>query len=161
MQSVQEAAGIPLALGYRPGQSREEREERLREFKAASDRGAAARSGVAAAISQACYTFNAVGIELGYRYERGAVVPGDESYAPSPDPDLIYIPQTAAGCALPHAVITDPAGASSPRSTSSPGVRSPADRARRGSLERGVRRDRAPHRPGHQGDRDRSRLPVR
>lgn len=110
MQSVQEAAGIPLALGYRPGQSREEREEQLLEFKAPSERGAAARSGVAAAIYQACYTFNAVGIELGYRYERGAVVPGDESYVPSPDPDLIYIPQTAAGCALPHAAITDPAG---------------------------------------------------
>ena len=110
MQSVQEAAGIPLALGYRPGQSREDREEQLREFKAASDRGAAARSGVAAAISQACYTFNAVGIELGYRYEGGAVVPGDGSYAPSPDPDLVYVPQTAVGCALPHAVITDPAG---------------------------------------------------
>src|SRR5216684_6302011 len=57
-----------------------------------------------------CYTFNAVGIELGYRYERGAVVPGDESYAPSPDPDLVYVPQTAVGCALPRAVVTDPAG---------------------------------------------------
>jgi 2,4-dichlorophenol 6-monooxygenase len=110
MQSVQEAADVPLALGYRPGQSRDEREERLRGLKAPGDQGAAARSAVAAAIDQQRYNFGAVGIELGYRYERGAVVPGDETFVPSPDPDLVYVPQTAAGCALPHAVITDRSG---------------------------------------------------
>jgi 2,4-dichlorophenol 6-monooxygenase len=110
MQSVQEAADVPLSLGYRPGQSRKEREEQLREFRLASDRGAAARSAAAAAIDKQRYNLGAVGIELGYRYVHGAVVPGDENFIPSPDPDLVYVPQTAAGCALPHAVITDRAG---------------------------------------------------
>ena len=111
MQSVQEAADIPLSLGYRPGQSLEEREENLREFTADSDRGAAARSGVAAAIYQSRYTFGAIGIELGHRYEKGAVVPDDDdAYVPSPDPDFVYVPQAAVGCALPHAEVTDQAG---------------------------------------------------
>ena len=115
MQSVQEAAGIPLSIGYRPGQSLTEREEQLREFTADSDRGEAARSGLAAAIYQSRYTFNATGIELGYRYQQGAVVPGDEPYVPSPDPDFVYVPQAAVGCPLPHAEVTDQAG--HPRST--------------------------------------------
>jgi 2,4-dichlorophenol 6-monooxygenase len=53
----------------------------------------------------------ATGIELGHRYEQGAVVPdGDDAYVPSPDPDFVYVPQAAVGCALPHAEVTDQAG---------------------------------------------------
>ena len=110
MQSVVESGAVPASLGYRPGQSREERQEHVRQFQAATEKGAAARSAVAAAVYQLRYCYNAVGIELGSRYESSAVVPNGEDYTPSPDPDLVYVPQTVAGCPLPHAVITDPTG---------------------------------------------------
>ena len=46
MQTVREAANIPAALGYRPGQNREERELQVREFTAPTDSGAAAHAQV-------------------------------------------------------------------------------------------------------------------
>lgn len=110
MQSAGETAGVAAALGYRPDQSPQQRQEQVLQFRAATEEGATARAGVAAAIRHLRYCYTAVGFELGHRYESGAVVPNGEDYTPSPDPDLVYMPQTAAGTPLPHAIITDQNG---------------------------------------------------
>ena len=106
MDSVRENGAVPVALGYRPGLTLEQREAVLREFRAPTENGAGARDRVAAAIYQLRYCYSALGIEMGYRYASSAVIARGESYVPSPDPDLVYVPQTVPGYPLAHAVLS-------------------------------------------------------
>jgi len=110
MKSVDEFAEIAVALGYRPGQSAEERRQRLEVFKAPGPDGDAARARVADAIFGARYQFAALGFELGQRYLEGAVLPHEDVAAGNDDPDHLYVPHTAAGIHLPHAALTHPSG---------------------------------------------------
>jgi 2,4-dichlorophenol 6-monooxygenase len=104
MQSVQELSLVAQALGYHPSQSIEDGWASLAGLEEDSGCGAARRVALRAALDKQQYQFNAHGVELGYRYQSGALV-GDGSLQASgvPDPELYYEPSTQPGSHLPHA----------------------------------------------------------
>src|SRR5256714_909238 len=69
------------------------------------------RAGLRDALALMNYQFNAHGIELGYRYRAGAVVPdGSPEPLPVRDPQLYYQPTTWPGAHLPHGWLDGPDG---------------------------------------------------
>lgn len=102
-----EKADVEQALGFVPGQSEEEGWALLDRLTAAGPRGDEARAALREAVSAADTTFNAHGIELGYRYESDAVAPEKPTAGvPSTlDPLIRYVPTTLPGARLPHARI--------------------------------------------------------
>jgi 2,4-dichlorophenol 6-monooxygenase len=104
MKSVQDMLPISQALGFRPGQSRDEGWATLRELASDTATGRARRAALAAAVELQNYQFNAHGLELGQRYTSGAVVDDGTPFPePSHDPELFYHPTTHPGARLPHA----------------------------------------------------------
>ncbi|HVW71478.1 MAG TPA: FAD-dependent monooxygenase [Steroidobacteraceae bacterium] len=106
MKSVGEFATVASALGYTSGQTPADGERALLTLRDPGPTGQAARLRLAQAIDLQRYQFAAVGFELGYRYREGALAPADAEERVSNDPDLIYLPDTAPGCHLPHAWVT-------------------------------------------------------
>ena len=104
MRSVAEMAEVHHALGFSPGQSEEDGWAALRELDQPGPTGEVRRAALRAALELMNYQFNAHGIELGYRYSEGAVVPdGTPEPQPARDPQLYHQPTTRPGASVPHA----------------------------------------------------------
>jgi 2,4-dichlorophenol 6-monooxygenase len=104
LQSRREYAAVSEALGYEPGESTEEGQRRLDELTAPGPIGEERRQALRKAIEQTNYQFNAHGVELGYRYDSGALIPENQSdQHPGGDPDLFYHATTQPGARVPHA----------------------------------------------------------
>jgi 2,4-dichlorophenol 6-monooxygenase len=106
MHSVEDMLPISQALGFRPGQSAAEGWASLDELAADTEAGRARRQALAEAVELQNYQFNAHGVELGQRYDSGAVVDDGTAYPPyTRDPELYYQPTTHPGARLPHACL--------------------------------------------------------
>ncbi|MFJ4655180.1 FAD-dependent monooxygenase [Nocardia sp. NPDC088792] len=105
--SLMEGAEIEKALGLAPDQSAEDGWAALDVLDDPGPDGAARRQALRAAIELSNFQFNAHGIELGYRYERGALVGERETTPPVPEAESVlhYTPTTAPGTRVPHARI--------------------------------------------------------
>ncbi|WP_018158174.1 FAD-dependent oxidoreductase [Demetria terragena] len=104
MQSVGDMRPISKALGFEPGQTAEEGQSALDGLRAPGPVGERRRRELAEAVALQNYQFNALGVELGQRYESSAVI-DDGSPWPKPtrDPELYDHPTTHPGARLPHA----------------------------------------------------------
>jgi 2,4-dichlorophenol 6-monooxygenase len=108
MKSVVEMAAIPAALGFQPDQDEADGWASLERLWEPGAEGDAVRAEFRAAIELTNYQYNAHGVELGYIYREGAVVPDGRPEAPNPrDPELYYRPTTTPGARLPHAWVDD------------------------------------------------------
>lgn len=106
IQSFHNMASFVEALGLRKDQSADEGWAVLSELYEDSPRGAQRREILAKAIEQQKYRSNALGVELGQRYESPAVVDDGTPFpAPLRDPELYYHATTHPGAYLPHAWI--------------------------------------------------------
>ncbi|MFJ9562831.1 FAD-dependent monooxygenase [Streptomyces fuscichromogenes] len=104
---------IAAALGLRVEQSETEGWDAVTEWFADTPAGAAKRAAVAEAVESNADDYSQLGVELGYHYETGALVP-DGSPAPQPrNPLRDYVPTTRPGHHLPHAWLlrAEPRGA--------------------------------------------------
>jgi 2,4-dichlorophenol 6-monooxygenase len=104
LASIGEMAGIPEALGFAMDQSAEDGWAALAGLYEDTPDGAERRRAYREAIELTNYQFNALGIEVGYRYRSGAIAP-DGTLEPEPerDPQLYYQATTWPGAHLPHA----------------------------------------------------------
>ena len=108
MKSVVEMAAIPAALGFEPDQDEADGWASLERLWQPGAEGDAVRAEFRAAIELTNYQYNAHGVELGYIYREGAVVPDGRPEPPNPrDPELFYRPTTTPGARLPHAWVDD------------------------------------------------------
>jgi 2,4-dichlorophenol 6-monooxygenase len=106
LTSAVEGARFESCLGYRPDQSEEEGWEELANLDRVGPEGDQRRAALAEQLKIAQNQFNAHGVELGYCYERGAVVHDGGTYSVNPrDEVLHYHPTTRPGARLPHARI--------------------------------------------------------
>ncbi|MCM2389675.1 FAD-dependent monooxygenase [Streptomyces albipurpureus] len=104
MKSVADMLPISQALGFRPGQSAEEGWASLAEVFADSDAAQQRRTALKQAVALQNYQFNSHGVEMGQRYDSGAVIDDGTPYPPfERDPELYYHPTTHPGAYLPHA----------------------------------------------------------
>jgi 2,4-dichlorophenol 6-monooxygenase len=104
MQSVVDMAQVQAALGFAPDQSEADGWAALEGLYQPGPAGDRRREALREAVALMNYQFNAHGVELGYRYRAGAVVPdGSPEPAPERDPELYYRPTTWPGAHLPHA----------------------------------------------------------
>lgn len=104
MKSVADMLPISQALGFRPGQSAADGWASLAEVFADSEAGQQRRSDLKQAVELQNYQFNSHGVEMGQRYESGAVIDDGTPYPPfERDPELYYHPTTHPGAYLPHA----------------------------------------------------------
>lgn len=95
---------IPVAVGITPDQSMEERWERIQTLNDDTDEARARRVALDKAVALQDYGFNAIGVELGYRYRTGArVEDGTTEPVPLGHPDICYQATTWPGARLPHA----------------------------------------------------------
>jgi 2,4-dichlorophenol 6-monooxygenase len=103
--SLGDMAAVDTALGYLPDQSAEEGWAALSVLDEAGPDGDRRRAELREAVALTDYQFNAHGLELGYRYSSGALVPDPGTLDPPPDPDahLRYQPTTRSGARVPHA----------------------------------------------------------
>ena len=96
-------APFAQALEVNPEQTSEQGWASLNGLSEDSERGAARRDALLKSLDVQEGQFNAIGVELGQRYETGAVVSDGTSFPPySRDPDLYYHPTTHPGANLPH-----------------------------------------------------------
>ena len=96
---------LQAAIGMAPGKIEENR-ARFQQLFADNDGGRTARAQVQRLIRSQDIEFSASDLELGYRYEDGALV---EDGTPSPPTDPLgqqYVPTTRPGNRLPHAWLT-------------------------------------------------------
>ncbi|MFD9718798.1 FAD-dependent monooxygenase [Streptomyces sp. NPDC059076] len=104
MRSVADMLPVSQALGFRPGQSAEEGWASLAELFGDSDTGRRRRTELGEAVELQNYQFNCHGVEMGQRYDSGAVIDDGSPYPPfTRDPELYYHPTTHPGAYLPHA----------------------------------------------------------
>jgi 2,4-dichlorophenol 6-monooxygenase len=104
MQSVEDMLPISQALGFRPGQTAAEGWASPDELAADTPAGSQRRAALADAVELQNYQFNAHGVELGQRYDSGALVDDGTPFPPyDRDPELYYHPTTHPGARLPHA----------------------------------------------------------
>lgn len=106
MRSLREAARIPEALGYHEGQSEEDGWRALEVLKAPTPEGDQRRTALRAALANTDFRFNALGLEVGYQYEAGALIreAGDRR-SEELDPVLDFEQTTRPGARVPHARI--------------------------------------------------------
>jgi len=104
MQSVVDMAEVQAALGFAPDQSEADGWAGLAGLYQPGAAGDQRREALREAVALMNYQFNAHGVELGYRYRAGAVVPdGSPEPTPERDPQLYYHPTSWPGAHLPHA----------------------------------------------------------
>ncbi|WP_218036643.1 hypothetical protein [Sphingobium sp. EM0848] len=101
-----EMGAIPAAIGIVPGQSTEDRWERVLTLSDDTEEARARRAALDEAVKLQDFGFNAIGVELGYRYRVGARVDDGtpEPIPPGPS-DICYQATTWPGARLPHAWI--------------------------------------------------------
>ncbi|MDQ1517419.1 MAG: 2,4-dichlorophenol 6-monooxygenase, partial [Actinomycetota bacterium] len=111
MHSAVEMTAVKEALGFAPDQSEADGWTALDGLYQPGPAGDRRRAALRDALALMNYQFNAHGIELGYRYRAGAVVPdGSPEPLPVRDPQLYYQPTTWPGAHLPHAWLDGPNG---------------------------------------------------
>lgn len=92
------------ALGFREGQTAEQGWQALEDLFSDAEGASERRVALQGALTTLGYRSNALGIELGQRYESGAVISETHASADSTvDTDLVYEPTTRPGAHLPHA----------------------------------------------------------
>jgi 2,4-dichlorophenol 6-monooxygenase len=102
--SLGEMAAVDGALGFEPGQSAGDGWAALRQLDEPGPAGDDRRAALREAVALTDHQFNAHGIELGYRYRRGALVDdGTPEPTPERDPQLYYTATTRPGARVPHA----------------------------------------------------------
>jgi 2,4-dichlorophenol 6-monooxygenase len=105
-KSMANNAAIPLALGWSDDQREDEGWARLETLFEDTPEAAERRSKLDAAVALGHFRSNALGMELGQRYNSCAVVSDGTPFpAPKRDSELYYEPTTHPGCYLPHAWI--------------------------------------------------------
>ena len=104
IQSVVDMSPIPAALGFRPGQSKDDGWASIEELRSPGETGERRRRELAQAVALQNYQFNCHGVEMTQKYESSAVC-DDGTPWPTPrrDPELYYEPTTHPGARLPHA----------------------------------------------------------
>jgi 2,4-dichlorophenol 6-monooxygenase len=103
LASVADMAAIPAALGFHPDQSEDDGWASLAGLYEPGEEGDRRRAALREAIDLTNYQFNAHGVEVGYRYRRGAIVTdGTTEPVSQRDPQLYYDPTTWPGAHLPH-----------------------------------------------------------
>lgn len=101
IRSVGEMGAFLAALGFQPGQSRDDALARV--DRLLDDEDASQRCDLLAAIDLMNGQFNAHGVEMGQRYVSGAVLgDGLPESPPDRDPDLYHRSSTHPGAHLPH-----------------------------------------------------------
>lgn len=102
-QSAGEVLAVPTALGLTPAMSPEEMWQKVLEADLPGPEGDAQRAAIAEAMQLMEYNLNAHGVEVGYRYEAGALVRHPDDAADEPQStDLVYRASTVPGEHLPH-----------------------------------------------------------
>jgi 2,4-dichlorophenol 6-monooxygenase len=106
--SIGDMRPIVEALGFQPGQDEADGQASVQALYAPGPIGESRRAALAKAVEQTDHQFNAHGVEVGYRYRAGAVVPdGTPEPEPTSDPELYYQSTTWPGAHLPHAWLDD------------------------------------------------------
>ncbi len=104
IKSLNDMTPFAEALEVGPEQTSEAGWKSLDSLFDDSEKGAARRAALLRSLDVQEGQFNAIGVELGQRYESGAVVGDDTPFPPyARDPDLYYHPTTHPGAYLPHA----------------------------------------------------------
>jgi 2,4-dichlorophenol 6-monooxygenase len=107
IQTLHNFARVPQVLGFRPGQLVEDGYKSLEELFSDSPAAEKRRAELREVVDLQNRRSNALGIQLGQRYEGSAGIVGDGTPFPSHqrDPVLYYEPTTHPGGYLPHAWI--------------------------------------------------------
>lgn len=102
-QSAGEVMTISGTFGVTPDMSTDAKWQKILDADAPGPEGDARRASIAEAMQLMEYNLNAHGVEIGYRYETGALVrdPADVGDEPR-STDLVYRPSTVPGEHLPH-----------------------------------------------------------
>ncbi len=99
--SVMESVPFSQAIGFMPGQSHEEAIAVLDDLH--GPKGEERRRRLFEARDLTNYQYNALGVEVGYRYERGAIADDGMDFPPyERDPQLHYKATTHPGARVPH-----------------------------------------------------------
>ena len=105
-KSLRDTSAVPRAIGLEIGMADEDRWEKLNTLNDASDEASARREALEKAIEIENFGFNAIGVEIGYRYRDGARVDDGTPEPVPPGPsDITYQATTWPGARLPHAWI--------------------------------------------------------
>jgi 2,4-dichlorophenol 6-monooxygenase len=95
-------APIGAALGLRAGQTEVEGWREIAVFAADGPEGEHRRKRVAAAVAENAKDYSQLGVEAGYTYPTGALVPDGTPPAPGPESPIDFRPTTRPGHHLPH-----------------------------------------------------------
>jgi 2,4-dichlorophenol 6-monooxygenase len=101
---------IDAGLGLMPGASAQENRAAYEAFFAETPMGATRRARAQEVVSTQRTEFQAHDLEIGFRYETGALVPDGTDAPPSDPMGSTYHPTTRPGHRLPHAWLTSPDG---------------------------------------------------
>jgi len=103
IQSLNDMAPFAEALQVGPDQTREEGWASLDSLFSDTEGGAARRDALLRSLDLQQGQFNALGVELGQRYQSRAIVSDGTPFPPyTRDPELYYHPTTHPGAYLPH-----------------------------------------------------------
>ncbi|HWM68220.1 MAG TPA: FAD-dependent monooxygenase [Steroidobacteraceae bacterium] len=103
IKSLNDMAPFAEALEVGPAQTREQGWASINGLFDDTEKGAARREALLRSLDVQEGQFNALGVELGQRYEAGAVISDGTAFpAYTRDPDLYYHPTTHPGAYLPH-----------------------------------------------------------
>jgi 2,4-dichlorophenol 6-monooxygenase len=103
IKSLNDMAPFAEALEVGPRQTSEQGWASINGLFADTEKGAARREALFKSLDVQEGQFNALGVELGQRYEAGAVISDGTPFpAYTKDPDLYYHPTTHPGAYLPH-----------------------------------------------------------
>ena len=105
MKNIELFMEVAAAMGFSGGQTSEQGWAAYAELAQSTEQASAKRQNLRKVLDRQQYHFAAHGLELGVRYERGALVaePHGDSSVPEADPLLTYVPSTVPGAYLPHA----------------------------------------------------------
>lgn len=102
VSNFEKTLAIVRAIGLEPGLSAEETRARVRSIPEDPER----RKRVQDAIDAQLEHFDITGLDLGYQYERGALVPDGTPPSAPENPMMDYLPSTRPGSRLPHAWVS-------------------------------------------------------